>query len=134
MDEEKESGEVRCGTCVTCQRCFEAQTGSCPQCYECQSCIVAQGGQPQQRPGWPQQRRPDGRMQGCPPMMGRPQQGGQQRCPPMMGGPQQGGGCPQGMQRGQQMLTEVRVKEIILEVLIAAGVIEDKQRKGIELK
>lgn len=32
------------------------------------------------------------------------------------------------------MITEARVKEIILDVLIAAGVVEDTKREGIELE
>lgn len=57
----------------------------------------------------------------------------QQMCPQMQGQSRQ---QPCHMQRGggQQGLTEAKVKEIILDVLIAAGVIGDKERKGIKIE
>ena len=111
-----------CAACYECQKCFEGQgQASCAACFDCQRCFGCMSGiSPSSQT---QIQQPDSRMK---PEQWRGPQKQPQRQP-------QGHQCPQGSQGGQ-CLTEDKVKEIILDVLLTAGVLDESARRSIALK
>lgn len=111
-----------CQDCFECQKCFEGQSdqSGCAACFECQRCFGCESGISGDR----QDRRGPPGKRGFRP--GRhPQQRGQQR------GRQ---GHQRGGRREHNCLTEEKVKVVILDVLIAAGLMTTEDRKIIDLE